>query len=64
MFSLCFSITEERERQRALARERLDARRRKRGQGQLTEEELKQKLMEDEEEGAMQDAVREMEGMR
>lgn len=61
--NFCYRITEERERQRALAKERLEARKRKKNQGQLSEEELKDKLVQDEEAEAMQDAVREMEGL-
>lgn len=45
-----------------MARERLEARRRKKAQGQLTDEALADKLTSDEEKEALDDAVREMEG--
>lgn len=60
---LSSSISDERERQQTLARERLEARRRKKTQGQLTDEALTEKLTKDEEKVAMEDAVREMEGL-
>ena len=63
MFFSPYRVLAERERQRAIAKERLAARRQKKQQTILGEQQTAEQLLEDEEQSKMEDIVNDSQGM-